>query len=175
MTHLPVPPAGFLPSVTVTVVWYFIMQSARASMWRLALLSLPGTVAHELSHLVVGFVLMAEPAGFSVWPKRSRQGWTLGSVTFRRINLFNGGAVALAPLLYLPLAWYGLIRWAAPLWVHHHWCWWFGGVSLISTILFAAIPSFQDLRQGGPSLVLYGTVGGLGWFFGSSVWRTWVH
>jgi len=172
MTHLPVPPAGFLPSITVAVVWVLILQSARASMWGLALLALPGTIAHELSHLVVGFVLLAEPAGFSVWPKSSRHSWTLGSVTFRRINLFNGAAVSLAPLLFLPLAWYGLIRLAAPFWVHHQWLWWFGMVYLISTIFFAAIPSLQDIKQGGPSLVLYGTVGGLWWLFGSSIWRT---
>lgn len=175
MTHLPVPPAGFLPSMTVAIVWVFILQSARGSMWGLALLALPGTVAHELSHLVVGFLLMAQPVGFSVWPKGSGRNWMLGSVTFRRINMFNGGAVALAPLLFLPLAWYGLIRLAAPLWVHHQWGWWFGAGYLISTILFAAIPSLQDLKQGGPSFVLYGTVGGLGWWFGSSVWRTWLH
>jgi len=175
MNYLPVPPAGFLPSMTVTVVWVLILQSTRASMWRLALLALPGTLAHELAHLVVGFLLLAKPTGFSVWPKRSGHGWTLGSVTFRGINLFNGAAVAFAPLLFLPLAWFCLIRLAAPFWVHHQWGWWFVGGYLISTILFAAVPSLQDFKQGGPSLLLYGTIGGLWWLLRSSVWRSGFH
>lgn len=175
MIHLPVPPAGLLPGIAVTVVWVLIFQSARVSMWGLALLALPGTVAHELAHLVVGFLLMAEPAGFSVWPKRSRREWRLGSVSFRRINLFNGAAVSLAPLLFLPLGWYGLIGPAASFWVHHQWGWWVGATYLISTIFYAAIPSLQDIKQGGASLVLYGAVVGVGWWVGSSLWRNWLH
>jgi len=175
MTHLPVPPPGFLPSIAVAVVWVLLLQASRASMLGLAILALPGTVAHELSHLVVGFLLMAKPSGFSVWPKRSSRNWMLGSVTFRRINLFNGGAVTLAPLLFLPVAWYGLVRVAAPLWFHHQWGWWLGAVYLIASILHAAIPSLQDIKLGGRSLVLYGTAGGLWWLFGSSAWRTWLH
>jgi hypothetical protein len=170
MNNFPAPPAGFLPSMALTVVWVLILQSARASMWRLALLALPGTFAHELAHLVVGFLLLARPAGFSLWPKRSGHGFTLGSVAFRGINLFNGAFVALAPLLFLPLAWFCLIRLAAPFWVNHQWGWWFGGGYLISSILFAAMPSLQDIKQGGPSLLLYGTIAGL-WF----AWRTWFN
>lgn len=175
MTQLPAPPAGFLPSLILTLIWFLILQSARASMWRLALLALPGTLAHELAHLVVGFLLLARPTGFSVWPKRSGSGWALGSVAFRGINLFNGAFVAFAPLLFLPLAWFGLIRLAAPFWVHHQWGWWFGGTYVISTILFAALPSLQDIKQGGPSLLLYGTLVGLWCLFGPSVWRTGFH
>jgi len=169
MNNLTVLPAGFLPSMTLAIVWVLILQSARTSMWRLALLALPGTLAHELAHLIVGVLLLARPAGFSLWPKRSGQSWTLGSVSFRGINLFNGAFVALAPLLFLPLAWFCLIHLAAPFWVHHQWGWWFGGGYLISTILFAAMPSIQDLKQGGPSLLLYGTIIGLWWLFGSMV------
>jgi hypothetical protein len=175
MTHLPVPPAGFLPSLAAALLWVLVMQPARASIWGIALITLPGTVAHEFSHLLVGFLLMAKPVGFSVWPKRSGRDWMLGSVSFRRINLFNGGAVTLAPLLFLPLVWYGLVKLAAPLWVHHQWGWWLGAAYLISTILYAAIPSAQDIKLGGPSLVFYGTVGGLWWLFGASVWRTLFH
>lgn len=170
MNHLPMSPAGLLPSMTLTVVWVLILRSARASMWRLALLALPGTIAHELAHFVIGFLLLARPAGFSLWPRRSGRSLTLGSVTFRCINLFNGAFVALAPLLFLPLAWFCLIRLAAPFWVHHQWGWWFGGGYLISTLLFAAMPSPQDIKQGGPSLLLYGTIGGL-WL----AWRIWFN
>jgi len=64
--------AGFLPSVALVITVYVLMRSARDSMWRIALLALPGTLAHELMHLIVGFLLRAQPHGFSVakttWP-----------------------------------------------------------------------------------------------------------
>jgi hypothetical protein len=167
MNYFPIHQAGFLPSLILTAAWFLLLLRARASIWRLALLALPGTFAHELAHFVVGLLLLAKPAGFSLRPKRSDHGWTLGSVSFRGINVFNGAFVALAPISFLPLAWFGLIRLVGPFWVHHQWGWWLAGGYLISTIFFAAIPSFQDIKQGGPSLFLYGTLGGLGWFVSS--------
>jgi len=156
--------AGFLPSAALVVVFYVFLRSARDTMWRIALLSLPGTIAHELMHLVVGFVLQAGPQGFSLWPRRSADGWMLGSVSFRNIGLLNGAFVALAPLLLLPLAWLGLIYVLVPLWVEGRWGWWLAAGYLAATALFAALPSFQDLRIGGPSLLLYGAAGALLWW-----------
>jgi hypothetical protein len=46
-----------------------LLRGVRDSMWRVALLSLPGTIAHELTHLIVGLLLHAQPHGFSVWPR----------------------------------------------------------------------------------------------------------
>jgi hypothetical protein len=42
-------------------------------------------------------------------------------------------------------------------------------------ILFAALPSYQDIKLGGPSLLLYGGIGVLGWTLGSTVWRSGFH
>jgi len=156
--------AGFVPSVVLVVIFYVFLRGARATMWRIALLSLPGTIAHELMHLIVGFVLGAKPQGFSLWPRRSADGWVLGAVSFRRIGLLNGAFVALAPLLLLPIAWLCLIYILVPLWVEGRWGWWLLGGYLAATALFAALPSFQDLRIGGPSLLLYAAIGGLLWW-----------
>jgi hypothetical protein len=156
--------AGFVPSAALMVVFYVFLRSARDTMWRIALLTLPGTLAHELMHLMVGFVLLAKPQGFSLWPRRSAKGWTLGSVSFRNIGLLNGAFVALAPLLLLPVAWLGLVYVLVPLWVEGRWGWWLLGGYLAATALFAALPSFQDLRIGGPSLLLYGAIGALLWW-----------
>jgi hypothetical protein len=156
--------AGFVPSAVLVVIFYVLLRGARDTMWRIALLSFPGTIAHELMHLVVGFVLLAKPQRFSLWPRRSAEGWTLGSVSFRSIGLLNGAFVALAPLLLLPIAWLGLIHILVPLWVEGRWGWWLLAGYLAATALFAALPSFQDLRIGGPSLLLYGVLGALLWW-----------
>jgi hypothetical protein len=153
--------AGFVPSVALVAVVYALLRGARHTMWGIALLALPGTIAHELTHLVVGFVLHAEPHGFSIWPRRNSNGWTLGSVSFGNITLLNGAFVALAPLLLLPLAWWCLVHVLVPLWVEGRWGWWLAGGYLAATSLFAALPSFQDVKVGGPSLLLYVAVSGL--------------
>src|SRR2546425_1066726 len=85
--------AGFMPSVALVLIFYALLRALRHSMWRIALLSLPGTIAHELTHLVVGFVLHAKPHGFSIWPRPSGNTWALGSVSFRNIGLLNGACV----------------------------------------------------------------------------------
>jgi len=156
--------AGFVPSVVLVGIFYVLLRGARDTMWRIALLSLPGTIAHELMHLVVGFVLRARPQGFSLWPRRSADGWVLGAVSFRSIGLLNGAFVALAPLLLLPIAWLGLIYVLVPLWVEGRWGWWLLAGYLAATALFAALPSFQDFRIGGPSLLLYAAIVGLLWW-----------
>ena len=54
--------AGFLPSVALVITVYVLLRSVRDSMWRVALLALPGTFAHELMHLIVGFLLIGSPS-----------------------------------------------------------------------------------------------------------------
>jgi hypothetical protein len=153
--------AGFLPSVALLVAFYVLLRGARDTMWRVALLSLPGTIAHELTHFVVGLLLHAKPHGFSIWPRPRGNGWTLGSVSFRNIGLLNGAFVALAPLLLLPIAWLGLIQVLVPLWIEAQWGWWLLAGYLAATALFAALPSFQDIKLGGRSLLLYAALSAL--------------
>jgi hypothetical protein len=156
--------AGFVPSVALVAIFYALLRGMRDTMWRVAVLSLPGTIAHELTHFIVGFVLNAKPHGFSIWPRPRGNSWTLGSVSFRNIGLFNGAFVALAPLLLLPIAWLCLTHVLAPLWNEGQWGWWLLAGYLAATALFAALPSFQDIKIGGPSLLLYGALSALLWW-----------
>ena len=146
------------------VVFYVLLRSVRDAMWRVALFSLPGTIAHELTHLVVGFLVHAKPHGFSVWPRPNGNGWTLGSVSFRNIGLLNGAFVALSPLLLLPIAWLCLVHVLIPLWIEGRWGWWLLAGYLAATALFAALPSFQDIKLGCLSLLLYAAISVLLWW-----------
>ena len=156
--------AGFVPSVALVLIFYAVLRGVRDSMWRIALLSLPGTIAHELTHFVVGALLLAKPRGFSVWPRAHAQGWRLGSVSFANIGLLNGAFVALAPLLLLPIAWLCVIHVLLPLWNDRQWGWWLLAGYLTATALFAALPSFQDMKLGGRSILLYAVLGSLLWW-----------
>ena len=79
----------------------------------------------------------------------------LGSVAFSNIGLLNGAFVTLAPLLLLPIACLCFIHVLLPLWSEEQWGWWFLGGYLTATAVFAALPSFQDLKVGTPSLLFY--------------------
>lgn len=159
---------GFAPSVVLLFVFYALLRGVRDSMWRVAVLSLPGTIAHELTHFIVGVLLRAKPRGFSAWPIAVGRSWRLGSVSFGNIGLLNGVFVALAPLLLLPIAWLCLVHVLLPLWNDGRWGWWLLAGYLTATALFAALPSFQDIRVGARSLLLYVVIGVL-------VWWTYAH
>lgn len=62
-----------------------------------------GTIAHELSHFVVGLVTGARPKSFTVIPRRVGQHWELGSVMLTRVRWYNAAPAALAPLLVILL------------------------------------------------------------------------
>jgi hypothetical protein len=155
---------GFVPSVLLLFAFYALLRAMRDSMWRIAVLSLPGTIAHELTHYIVGALLLAKPHGFSVWPKVFGRSWRLGAVSFGNIGLLNGAFVAFAPLLLLPIAWLSLVHVLLPLWKDDRWGWWLLAGYLTATALFAALPSFQDIRLGARSLLLYVAISALVWW-----------
>jgi hypothetical protein len=156
--------AGFISSVALVVLFCAVLRGLRNSMWRIALLSLPGTIAHELAHFLVGVLLLAKPRRLSILPRANGHTWTLGSVSFGNVGLLNGAFVALAPLLLLPLAWLCLVRALLPLWIDGQWGWWLLAGYLTATLLYAALPSFQDIKLGGRSLLLYAALGGFLWW-----------
>jgi hypothetical protein len=70
-----------------------------------SLVSLPGTVGHELLHFLVGTLALARPVKVSLIPKFHRNGsTTLGYVRFSNIRWYNALWVGFAPLLALPAA-----------------------------------------------------------------------
>ena len=64
--------------------------------------SLPGTILHEFAHLFIGILTFAKPVNFSLIPKKSDNGYTLGSVSFTNIKWFNAIPIAFAPILLIP-------------------------------------------------------------------------
>jgi len=87
-------PVGFLQK-TIYYLWFFLL--------------LPGTIAHEFMHFIMGVFLKARPVGFSLLPKKTENGYVLGSVSFKNLSFWNVLPVSMAPLLLLPLYVYFLV------------------------------------------------------------------
>lgn len=90
----------------VFFVAFFVSKFSR-SIFVYWILIWPGVVVHELLHFIVGFLTMARPSGMTLWPIKQDGGYySLGTVSFRRINMLNGVFVGLAPLISLPMIWF---------------------------------------------------------------------
>ena len=64
-----------------------------------ALMSLPGTLAHETCHLVASLLFNGKPSWFSIIPKKEADGsLTLGHVTINNLRWYNGAVIGTAPL-----------------------------------------------------------------------------
>ncbi len=104
----------------------------------------PVTLAHELMHLLLGFLTLGRPCGLRVWPRRSANGYVLGSVSCRNVRWYNGLFIGLAPVLLLPCA-LALLIWrlhAGPQ-VNSTEAIWAYAVACLTT---ASLPSWQDIR-----------------------------
>ena len=108
-----------------------------------ALLALPGTFLHELSHWMVAALLRGKPSTLSIVPVRTERGWRLGSVGIRSIRWFNAVPIGCAPLLLAPLA--ALALGHAARWPTDHWAHW-TGLYVAAAAALACLPSLADWK-----------------------------
>ena len=93
---------AYLAAVIVTAV---LLHCLRRTPRFFSLVSLPGTIGHELLHFLIGTLTLAKPVKVSLLPKFHRDGSaTLGYVMFSNIRWYNALWVGFAPLLALPAA-----------------------------------------------------------------------
>jgi hypothetical protein len=131
--------------------------------------ALPGTLLHELSHLIVAACTGGRPTGFTIIPRRDGpRRWVLGSVTISRPGPVSALPSAMAPLALNAVAYH----------LYRGWWGWFPS-DLPHTLLlylaiylfsYSSIPSGQDIKvalSSPPGLLLYGTLCSGAWF----LWR----
>ncbi len=102
---------------------------------------LPFTLMHEIAHVVAALLTGGRPSSFSVWPKRTGQGWILGSV-ISTPTILSAVPTALAPLGWLLVGYYAMVSWPLrPVWMPEY---------LIVVIVYACsaacTPSWQDIK-----------------------------
>ena len=148
-----------LPAIvpaSVAVMMIAQRVAARLGLWAYAAFALPGTVAHELAHWLVAWLLRAQPQRLDLVPRRTASGWRLGSVAFRA-PWWRAGPIALAPLLLAPAALGWLLVFAAPAsgtaLLLHAW--------ITATLVQACLPSRTDLRIAAPFIALVAAVIGV--------------
>ena len=156
------PPVVLAQGCFVAGLVAVLLLARRAGMRVYALLTLPGTLAHELSHYLVALVLGLRPSGLCAIPVEQADGtWRLGQVTLDGAKPLRASVAALAPLLLLAPAGYCTWR-AAQSTLPASLLWNLGAAELLMT----SLPSWQDLRVALPGLTLVLLVGLL-------VWRGW--
>jgi hypothetical protein len=153
---------GVLGVICVAVLQARVGRSG--AFWQIVW-ALPGTLLHELSHLVVAAVTGGRPVGFTILPRRAPEGgWILGSVSISRPWMFSALPSALAPLALNLFGYYLFVHWGK----------WFPPdlphtlLRYLAVYVFAygSIPSGRDLRVAISSplgVVLYGGVAAVLW------------
>lgn len=81
------------------MLFYGLLRSKRLTALLLALLFLPGTIIHELAHLVAAQGLRLQTGKVSFWPKIEDKGVKLGSVEIAQSDPFRRFLVGIAPLV----------------------------------------------------------------------------
>jgi hypothetical protein len=98
-----------IPSIILILIRFCLLRWVRYSGWGIAILTLIGTISHEVLHAAVGWVVYAKPTSFSIIPRREKNYWMLGSVGFRNLNIWNSAPVAFAPLLLAWVSWFNIM------------------------------------------------------------------
>jgi hypothetical protein len=134
--HSPYLITGYL---TASIVMGAIHRRLSTSGSFIAILySLPFTFMHEMSHFVAAFITGGRPSSFSIWPRRSKNGWVLGSVCSVP-TLLSAAPTALAPLGWLVIGYYSMALWdVRPVWMPE---------SLLVVILYACTAACTPSRQ----------------------------
>ena len=137
----------------LALVMLIQLVASSLGMWAYSLVTLIGTVGHELAHFLVALVLGANPSFPNIIPERTKTGWRLGSVVFRA-GFVRAVPIALAPLLLAPLGQWWASRFLHPasgLWYcAHEW--------MAGTLVMASLPSRQDWTVAAPFFLLAGSL-----------------
>lgn len=138
------------------------LQALAGRIYLFSLLTISGTLTHELLHFLVGLVLGAKPVGFSLFPQKQGDSYTMGSVSFGNLAWYNAAPVALAPLLGIGLI-FGVAWWRTA------GAWFFSPLDLLlwpllATQLLSFWPSATDWKLALRSWPIF-------LLFGAGVWQ----
>ena len=122
-----------------------LLHIAQRYMLIFCVMALPGTIAHELTHFVVGWITGGKPQGLSIIPRRRGNAYVLGAVMLANVRWYNGLFIGLSPLLLFPAV-VLLVQWRLALpgttvslnemiWVY-----------FAATLVNGAVPSAQDMK-----------------------------
>ncbi len=86
-----------IPSLLVQI-FYFFTRSHRVAIWLLSMIVLPGTLVHEMAHLLVAGVMLVPVGDISLMPEIKEQGVKLGHVEIQKTDFFRRALIGFAPV-----------------------------------------------------------------------------
>ena len=86
-----------IPSL-LTQIFYFFTRSHKVSIYLLSLIVLPGTLIHEMAHLLVAGVTLVPVGDISLMPEIKEQGVKLGHVEIAKTDFFRRALIGFAPV-----------------------------------------------------------------------------
>src|SRR5438046_2523954 len=85
---------------SLSYLFYRLTKSKQMTIYLLAVVFLPGTLVHELSHYFMAVVLFVHAEGLEVVPKLQEHGVKLGSVGIARTDPLRRLLIGMAPFLF---------------------------------------------------------------------------
>lgn len=82
-------------------LFWKITKSKRVSFYLLSIIFLPGTLVHEMSHLIAALITFVPVGRLSLWPEIEENGGvTLGSVAIAQTDPFRRTFIGVAPIVF---------------------------------------------------------------------------
>lgn len=91
--------AMIIPSLLVQIFYYFT-KSHRVSIWLLSIIVLPGTLVHELAHLLTAGAMLVNVGEISLWPEIKEHGVKLGHVEIQKTDFIRRALIGFAPVFF---------------------------------------------------------------------------
>ena len=91
--------ARIIPSLLVQI-FYFFTRSHKWSIWLLSIIVLPGTLVHELAHLLTAGGLLVSVGEISLLPEIREGGVKLGHVEIQKTDFFRRALIGFAPVFF---------------------------------------------------------------------------
>lgn len=86
-----------LPSLLVAL-FYFFVRSHKVAVWLLSIIFLPGTLIHEMAHLLTAGVLFVNVGDISLVPQIHDEGVKLGHVEIQKTDPIRRALIGFAPV-----------------------------------------------------------------------------
>ncbi len=88
-----------IPSLLAQIFYYFT-RSHKVAIWLLSIIVLPGTLVHEMAHMLTAGVTLVNVGEVSLWPEIKEQGVKLGHVEIQKTDFFRRALIGFAPVFF---------------------------------------------------------------------------
>lgn len=165
-------------SIALSKAFYAITRSYATTVKILAVLYLPGTILHELAHLLMAGVLFVPVGELEVIPKIEGNNVQLGSVQITKTDPFRRMLIGVAPILFglgalFAIFFFFQMFFPSPVW-------WQIGILLFAVFVFAntMFSSKKDvegmLAFGLSILIVLGILVGIAYLFNITIPYEWI-